>query len=117
LPGLVAQSGGTRLGPATFSLKQGECEVVSLDVIVQAQGIGASLVREVEAAARQADDRRLWLITIEDNPEALRFYHRRGFRPTTIHREAIAHSRELKPCISETSPFGIPLRDEIELEL
>ena len=42
---------------------------------------------------------------------------RRGLRLTTIVRDATAHSRELKACISDTSLFGLPLRDEFELEL
>jgi hypothetical protein len=42
---------------------------------------------------------------------------RRDFRLTTVVWDAIARSREPEAGLSETSPFGLPLWDEIELEL
>jgi hypothetical protein len=33
-----------------------------------------------------------------------------------LHREALAESRRLKPSIPEIGAYGIPLRDELELE-
>ena len=61
--------------------------------------------------------RRVWLITTNDNLRALRFYQRRGFRLVAVHPNALARSRELKPSIPEIGLDGIPLRDELELEL
>ena len=59
-----------------------------------------------------------WLITTNDNLDALRFYQRRGFRITAIHAGAVDDSRaRLKPEIPEAGDHGIPLRDELELEL
>jgi len=59
----------------------------------------------------------VWCITTNDNVAALRFCQRRGFVLVALHRGAIARSRELKPQISETGEDGIPIRDELELEL
>jgi hypothetical protein len=60
---------------------------------------------------------RLWVITTNDNVDALRFYQRRGFRLAAVHRGAVDDSRSrLKPEIPVTGAYGIPLRDEIELE-
>jgi hypothetical protein len=53
----------------------------------------------------------------DDNTNALRFYQRRGMRLAGLHRDAIAGSRRLKPEIPETGADGIPIRDELELEL
>jgi hypothetical protein len=50
-------------------------------------------------------------------PKALRFYHLRGFLLAAIYRNAIAASRKLKPEIPLQGIDGIPIRDEIELEL
>jgi len=47
----------------------------------------------------------------------LRFYQKRGFELVAIHRNALEHSRKLKPEIPLTGKNGVPLRDEIELEM
>jgi len=48
---------------------------------------------------------------------ALRFYQRRGFCLVRVHRGAVDRSRaSLKPEIPPVGAYGIPLRDEIELE-
>ena len=61
--------------------------------------------------------RRLWLITTNDNLAALRFYQRRGFELVAVHRRAVAAARRLKPEIPLVGAHGIPIRDEIELEM
>jgi hypothetical protein len=48
---------------------------------------------------------------------ALRFYQKRGFVLVAIHREAVRGARKLKPQIPFIGEFGIPLRDELELEM
>ena len=68
-----------------------------------------------EAVRRGA--RRLWLITSNDNLDALRFYQRRGMRLRAIHRDAIDQARLIKPSIPVVGNFGIAIRDELELEL
>ena len=67
--------------------------------------------------ARRQGCRRLWLITTNDNTHALRFYQRRGLQLAALHRNAIEESRRLKPEIPQHGADGIPLRDELELEL
>ena len=68
-----------------------------------------------ELAARDAGCARLWLITTNDNEDALAFYRARGFTVTAIHRGAVDAARVLKPSIPLTDPRGVPIRDEIEL--
>jgi hypothetical protein len=49
--------------------------------------------------------------------DALRFYQRRGFRLAALHPGAVDDSRtRLKPEIPELGDYGIPIRDELELE-
>jgi hypothetical protein len=57
------------------------------------------------------------LITTNDNLRALRFYQRRDLRLAALHADAVEESRRLKPTISLVGENGIPIRDEIELEL
>jgi len=59
----------------------------------------------------------MFLITTNDNTHALRFYQNRNFVIAAIHINAIEKSRQLKPEIPLTGADGIPIRDEIELEM
>ena len=117
LPAFVAREGRRRVGLATYATEGEECELVTIDSLSEGRGVGTALVEAVAEAARAAGCRRLWLITTNDNLRALRFYQRRGFELVALHRGAIAESRKLKPQISELGEHGIPLRDELELEL
>mgnify|MGYP003818227613 CR=1 FL=1 len=117
LPGFVAEEEGEVVGFVTYHLAAGECQVVTIDALRPFQGIGTQLITAVGQAAQAAGCRRLWLITTNDNLPALRFYQRRGFTLVAIHRNALAHSRQIKPEIPLIGLNGIPLRDEIELEM
>ena len=68
-------------------------------------------------AARERGCRRLFLITTNDNLRALAFYQKRGFELAALRRGALNESRKLKPSIPLIGENGIPLRDEIELEM
>lgn len=117
LPGFVAIGDGERVGLATYVVEGTECELVTIDSVVERAGVGTALVAAVRDAARDAGCRRLWLITTNDNLDALRFYQRRGFELARLHRGAIVESRRLKPEIARVGDYGIPIRDELELEL
>ncbi len=52
-----------------------------------------------------------------DNIEALRFYQKRGFRLKKVYVNALENTRKLKPLVPKVGRHGIPLQDEIELEL
>jgi hypothetical protein len=56
-------------------------------------------------------------VTTNDNLAALRFYQRRGMRLVAVHAGAVAEARRLKPSIPLVGQHGIPIRDELELEL
>jgi ribosomal protein S18 acetylase RimI-like enzyme len=113
----VALVEGERQGLLTYRLEGGECEVVTLDSLAEGIGVGTRLLEAARGAAENAGCRRLWLVTTNDNLQALGFYQRRGYRLAALHRDALEVSRRLKPEISEIGHAGIPLRDEIELEI
>jgi ribosomal protein S18 acetylase RimI-like enzyme len=117
LPGFVALLDGERVGLATYRLAGDEYEVTSLDSLRAGIGVGTALLAAVAGAARGSGCRRLWLITTNDNTRALRFYQRRDFRLAALHRDAVTEARRLKPTIPPLGDDGIPIRDEIELEL
>lgn len=117
LPGFVAGLWGQNVGLVTYHLVGAQCELVTLNSLVERQGIGSALVDAVRAEAARAGCTRLWLITTNDNLTALRFYQKRGFHLVRLHPNAVERSRQLKPEIPLTGQHGIPIRDEIELEM
>lgn len=116
-PGFVAETYTDAVGLVTYTLRGDECEILSLDSLVEGQGIGSALIEAVRKVASENGARRLWLITTNDNLNALRFYQKRGFELVKIHRHAVDESRKLKLSIPLLGEFGIPIRDEIELEM
>jgi ribosomal protein S18 acetylase RimI-like enzyme len=116
-PAFLAEDDGELAGVVTYIVGDTDCEVLTLHAGRPWQGVGTALLREVEHIAAEHGCTRLWLITTNDNVDALRFYQRRGFRIARVHPGAVDGSRRrLKPGIPETGEYGIPIRDEIELE-
>ena len=113
----AADQHGERLGLLTFQISGDQCEIVTVDAFNQFSGVGTVIIEAVTKHAVAEGCHRLWLITTNDNLDALRFYQRRGFHLVTIHRDALDRSRELKPSIPKVGEYDIPLRDEIELEI
>jgi DNA-3-methyladenine glycosylase I len=116
LPGFIATEGEEKVGLLTYKIVTDECEIVSLDSVRPCIGIGTSLINAVKAVAVESGCKRLWLVTTNDNMNALRFYQKRGFSLVKINRNAIEFARKLKP-VPLIGAEGIPLRDEIELEM
>ena len=117
LPGFIAECEGQPCGLLTNHIKDSDCEIVTLASLVEGIGIGSALIEAARKFAVQAGCRRLWLITTNDNLPALRFYQKRGFHLVAVHRDALEATRVIKPGLPRLGMDGIPLRDEIELEL
>ena len=116
LPGFVADDDGRRLGLLTYRRDRADCELAFIEASERHRGVGTALL---DALRREVMDcKRIWLVTTNDNLEALRFYQRRGFVLSALRVGAVdVARRQLKPQISKVGEFGIPIRDEIELEL
>ncbi len=106
-----------KVGLLTYNVEEKECEIISLDSNVREIGIGTALVEELIDAAKESKIERIWLITTNDNLPALKFWQKRGFSLNKVHQNAIEQARRLKPQIPITGIEGIPIRDEIELEM
>jgi ribosomal protein S18 acetylase RimI-like enzyme len=116
LPGFIAERDDRTIGLATYRLENDECEIAFIATLERHAGVGTALLNALLRAVSQCD--RIWLVTTNDNLEALRFYQRRGFVLSALRPGAVEEARkQLKPQISTVGEFGIPLRDEIELEL
>lgn len=117
LPGFVAILRDERVGLLTYAINNDSCEIVTLDSTESGIGVGTRLIDAVKQAARDAHCKRLWLITTNDNLNALRFYQNRGFSLVAIHRNAVDVARLQKPQIPYYGNDQIPLHDEIEVEM
>jgi RimJ/RimL family protein N-acetyltransferase len=117
LPGFIAIHESERAGLITYEITGDECEIVTMNSPVEGKGAGSALIDAAKNAAKKAACHRLWLITTNDNTKALRFYQKYGFALAALHRNAVEESRKLKPEIPLTGNDGIPIRDEIEMEM
>ena len=115
--GFVILNGGVILGLITYLMKDGICEITSLDSLISNSGNGTMLVDSVINTAKRNRCRRIQLITTNDNINAIRFYQKRGFELAGVNCGAIDREREIKPQIPLTGQNGIPLRHEIEFAM
>jgi GNAT superfamily N-acetyltransferase len=114
---LIADLDGEPAGLLTYVLGDRDCEILTLHVVRRWAGVGSTLVDAVRDLARDAACRTLWVLTTNDNVDALRFYQRRGFRLRLVRPGAVDEARRtLKPEIPVLGAYDIALRDEIELE-
>lgn len=117
LEGFIAEVDGKKTGLLTYRMEDGEIEITSLDSLLEKRGIGTAMINQVIEFACRKRIGRIWLITTNDNIEAIKFYQKRGFRIIKVYPGTINESRKIKPSIPLTGNHGIPIRDEIELEL
>lgn len=116
LLGLIAIKNKKRVGLLTYNIKGNDCEIISLNSLIKGVGIGSMLIQKMTEIATNIGCKRIWVITTNDNSEALRFYQIRGFKIKAIYIDSIKKSRELKPELPLLGMDDIEIRDEIELE-
>jgi DNA-3-methyladenine glycosylase I len=117
MDGFLALDGRDIAGLITLAHSEVGCEIVSIDSVHEEKGVGTALIEAVIKEARENGCKRLFLITTNDNLQALGFFQKRGFELVALHRGAVTESRKIKISIPLTGHDGIPLRDEIELEM
>ncbi len=117
LDGFVAQDDdGTRVGLLTFDVAGGVLEVVTIDALRAREGIGSALMlAAIERAHAAALSVRV--MTTNDNAPAVAFYEELGFRIVEVREGAVAESRSIKPSIPMVGVGGVPITDEVLLEL
>jgi GNAT superfamily N-acetyltransferase len=116
--GFVAERGRTAAGLLTYRLDLDAAELSSIVATPRLAGSGSALLAALVEAVRSARLDWIWVVTTNDNVDALRFYQRRGFRIGEVRVGAVDRARKaLKPSIARLGEHGIPLRDEIELVL
>ncbi len=117
LDAFVALWDDAPVGIITYYCEGDQCEVVTLNSFLEDQGVGEALLFAVRDAARKQGCTRLWLTTANSNLRALQFYQKREMAIVAVHRFAIDEARKTYPSIPLLDTNGIPLRDELELEM
>jgi ribosomal protein S18 acetylase RimI-like enzyme len=110
--GLVAAKRG-----GSFSAeREAELRVLVVEPTQRRRGIGSLLLHHIELMLRRSPVDRAWLVTTNDNLEALAFYQRRKWRIAGVLPNAVDEARRtLKPSIARVAANGIPIRDELVL--
>ena len=128
LDGILAYDNKKIIGLGLYYIKNNECEIVLMESFIQNKGIGTKIIDKIINIAKQNKCNRIWLITTNDNINAIKFYQKRGFCIVNIHINAIVESRKIINAIVESrkitpnnipliGEYGIPIRDEIEFEI
>jgi ribosomal protein S18 acetylase RimI-like enzyme len=118
LEALVAvDATSARVGLLTYRIDDEGLEVVTIDSLLPRAGVGSALLDAAIGRAKSAGANRLWVITTNDNLDAIAFYQRRGLRLVAVHPGAVDAARALKPTIPLRGDSGIELHDEIEFAL
>lgn len=115
LPSVVAEQDGKSVGFIAYAKEGEDCEIVAIYSGIEKQGVATALIDQVKQKAKKDGCRKMWLMTTNDNTQALRFYQKRGFVLVALRPNAIKAQRKIKP-IPLIGNDGIPIRDEIELE-
>ncbi|WP_342360830.1 GNAT family N-acetyltransferase [Terrarubrum flagellatum] len=114
---VVDDAGGHRVGVATFTRAGDALLLITLDAEEKRRGIGFSLIWTLRKIARERSLKVIKVSTSNDNLDALGFYQRLGFRIRSVRRDAMDEVRQLKPGIPRVADNGIPISDEIELDI
>jgi GNAT superfamily N-acetyltransferase len=116
LDGILVYEEKKIIGLGLYYIKNYECEIVFMETFVQNKGIGTHLIELIKEIAKKEKCKRMWLITTNENINAIKFYQKRGFYFANVHINSIEESRKINPEIP-LEENGIKIRDEIEFEI
>jgi len=120
LNGFIALNNDELVGAILYEIKDNDCEIVALYSIIESIGVGTHLIYAVLDYAKSKNCNRVWLITMNDNTHAIRFYQKRGFDLKAVHINAFDITRSLKKepmCEPVFGIDGIPIKHEFEFEI
>ena len=119
LEGVVAELDGRPTALLTVHESDRGLEVFSLHSEVPGIGAGTRLLETALRVAAASGAERLWLVTTNDNLDAIHWYLRRGMTVAAVHAGGVTRDRAaIKPHLPLTNPRNeIPIRDYVELEL
>src|SRR5690606_870246 len=79
LAGFIVEDENSLLGVLLYFMEENACELVYLHAIKPGMGVGKMLIDQLIETLENKGIKKLWVITTNDNLEALAFYQKRGF--------------------------------------
>jgi GNAT superfamily N-acetyltransferase len=104
-------------GVVTWRIEEGTLYMLTMNNITDRRGVSVALLERMLQLGREKGFAFMRALLTNDNYKGLRFYQKRGFRIVTVHPGVVDMMRQMKPSIPLTGVDGIPMRDEIELEV
>lgn len=115
--GFIERRRSVIVGLLTYRIDDDGMELLTLNSTLEGHGIGSSLMLDAIERARKEKCERIWLATTNDNLRAIGFYQRLGFRMVELNLGVVDEARKVKPQIPEVGERGVPIHDEIVMEL
>ena len=115
--GFIVEQNNKKVGLITYKITGKKLEITGLASNDEKKGIGTSLVNAVINISKQEGIKRIYLVTTNDNLNALGFWQKRGFKLLKVYPNAMEVTRMLKPSLPFIGENNIPLSDELELEM
>jgi GNAT superfamily N-acetyltransferase len=116
LDGIIAENESGIAGFLYYEVRDKDCEIIVFEVFDKFKGTGTIVLNKLKEVAKDKNHQRIYLMTTNDNLDALRFYQKRGFHICGVHIDSVKNSRKIKPTIGMIGDHDIPVRDEIDLE-
>ena len=101
----------------TYTVTGSELEITGLVSLKEKSGIGSALVKAVIDLAKKQGIKKICLVTTNDNLNGIGFWQKRGFKLVKVYPDSVEYIRKVKPAVPLIGENGIPLRDELELEM
>lgn len=117
LRAVVAERDGEVVGYAPYSLAGNIAFVTVMGNFFADEEVTRALIGAVEALCRRAGRPFLRAVTSNDAIELLGLLQQLGYRIVAIWPNAMNLVRELKPRLPAVAVNGVPILDEIELEI
>jgi len=115
--GFVAETGGQNTGFVTYTITGPEMEITGIVSLKEKSGTGSALVKAVIELAKKQKIKKVCLVTTNDNLNGIGFWQKRGFKFVKVYPGSMEYVRKIKPAVPLIGENGIPLRDELELEM
>ncbi len=115
--GFVERRERAIVGLLTYHIDEEGMEVLTLNSTLEGEGIGSSLMLNAIETARKEGCSKIWLTTTNDRLRVIDFHQRLGFRMTAINLGVVDAARMVKPQIPTVGERGVPIHDEVVMEL
>jgi GNAT superfamily N-acetyltransferase len=74
LEGILVYENRKIIGLGLYYIINNKCEIVLLETFIENKGIGTQIIERIKIIAKTNNCRRIWIITTNNNINAIKFY-------------------------------------------